>query len=125
MDGSQQQERVARNESLFREVNDRVADMNATFGLRADPFWICECADQDCVVRIEMTLDEYQQLREKPTHFAVAPGETHVAPQAERIVERGERYWVVEKTGKAAAVAEELADTDSSALSLDTRKGDE
>ena len=37
-----------------------------------------------------------------PTHFAVVPDERHVFADVERVVERHDRYWVVEKSGAAA-----------------------
>jgi hypothetical protein len=54
-----------------------------------------------------MTPEEYEELRANPTHFAVAPDDVHVFPEAERIIEKRERYWVVEKIGEAAKVAED------------------
>jgi hypothetical protein len=50
------------------------------------------------------------------THFAVAPGEEHVLPDVERIVEKRERYWVVEMVGEAAAVAAQLDPHDVTTL---------
>lgn len=38
--------------------------------------------------------------------FPVKPDLRHVLPEAEDVVERHERYWVVEKISVAAAVAE-------------------
>ena len=50
----------ARTQSLFRDVNERVREINATF---ADfvPLgdWICECADNGCAERIALTTAEY------------------------------------------------------------------
>jgi hypothetical protein len=37
--------------------------------------------------------------------FAVTPG--HLRPEVERVVEKHRLYWVVEKFGEAAEVAEE------------------
>jgi len=54
-----------------------------------------------------MTPEEYEELRTNPTHFAVAPAEMHIVPEVERVVEKRERYWVVEKQGEAAEVAEQ------------------
>jgi hypothetical protein len=69
--------------------------------------WICECADEECTERIEMSPLEYEQLRSEPTHLAVAPDQRHVSPDVERIVEKRETYWIVEKVGEAAETAEE------------------
>lgn len=104
------EERVARNQGLFREINERVEELNSTFHHHpSDPLWVCECPYQDCIEQVEMSLAEYAAVREDPTHFVVAPGEDHVVPDVERIVSKGERYWVVEKTGQAGVVAEEMA----------------
>jgi hypothetical protein len=70
--------------------------------------WICECADETCTERIELTPQQYEKVRESPTHFIVAPSKEHVVPEVARVVEKHERYWVVEKVGEAAAVAEQL-----------------
>jgi len=99
--------RAARNQSLFRDVNERVREING--GLDS-PWsrdeWLCECADNGCTARIGLTIQEYERVRDDPTHFIVAPD--HVFPEVERVIERQENYWVVEKLGEAAAVAGEL-----------------
>ncbi len=70
--------------------------------------WVCECADETCTERIELTPQQYETLRENPTHFVVAPSTEHVVADAERVVEQHERYWIVSKVGVAAAVATHL-----------------
>ena len=108
-DHTERARRAAENQALFRSVNDRVAELNKTF---ADftPYgsWTCECANVRCIERIDMTLAEYEELRSDPQRFVVAPDESHVVPEAEVVVERTERYWVVKKVGVAGKVAVEL-----------------
>jgi hypothetical protein len=100
-------ERAARNEALFRRVNERVEEVNQAFEpLLGDADFFCECADVECMEKIRMTLTEYEQLRTNPTHFAVKPG--HVLPENERVVEERVRYLVVEKFGRAGERAAEL-----------------
>jgi hypothetical protein len=70
--------------------------------------WICECADETCTERIELTPQQYEGVREDPTHFIVAPDQVHVVPDVERVIEQHARYWVVGKVGEAAHVAEKL-----------------
>ena len=98
--------RAARNQSVFREVNESVKEVNESFG-RPVPqeSWICECADPACVEHIALTSDEYENLRAKPTRFAVAPGNSHVFFEVEDVVKQTERYWVVEKIGAAGLLA--------------------
>jgi hypothetical protein len=100
--------RAARNQSLYREVNERIRDLNERFdaALSAEATWVCECADTECCEPIALTLAEYEQLRSRPNRFAVVPG--HVVKTVERIVEAHESYVVVEKVGAAARVAAEL-----------------
>jgi hypothetical protein len=104
------QERAAQNQALFREVNDRVKSLNATLlSVLPRGDWICECADTACFERIEMSIEEYVALRRDPHRFAVAPEASHVVQEAEQIVEYHDGYWVVEKVGVSARVAEQLA----------------
>jgi hypothetical protein len=110
-------ERAAKNESLFREVNERILELQEEFerkvgGAFPDAAFICECSFLDCTERIELSLEEYAAVRTEPTHFAVTPG--HVDPDHERVVRATDRYVVVEKLGAAGDVAEEEAADDES-----------
>ena len=99
-------ERVARKQSLYRAVNERIGEINAAFdSLDSLGDWICECANTDCTERVPLTHEEYEAVRAKPTRFLVLPHEAHVVSEAENVVERHDRYWVVEKIGPAAALA--------------------
>ena len=101
--------RGARNQALFREVNERVEHVNEVFGkTKALGEWVCECADPACTERMKMSLAEYEAIRENGTRFAVAASDEHVFPELERVAERNERFWVVDKLGEAGAVAEDL-----------------
>lgn len=100
--------RAARSQSLFRSINQRIEELNETFGLVLDAAeYVCECADDSCMERIVMSMDEYRQVRRVPTHFFVKP--THLDPDIERVVEQHDAYNVVEKFGDAGAEAVELA----------------
>ena len=57
---------------------------------------------------ISLSVAEYESVRVNANHFAVAPDEAHVWPDVERITEKRDRYWVVEKSGEAGAVAAKL-----------------
>jgi hypothetical protein len=96
--------RATHNQLLFREVNEQVGEVHAQFAL-VDDFgppapprtWICECANESCLERIEMSAEEYRRVRTSAARFIVAPGDEHVLTGAERVVEKHERYWVVAK----------------------------
>jgi hypothetical protein len=103
MDESQQK-RLARNEALFREVNERIREISDNFGDDdgTHPF-LCECSDPGCTEKVVLTRAEYQEVRSDPTRFAVAKG--HVLPEIESVVERAHDHVVVEKEGAAADIA--------------------
>jgi hypothetical protein len=95
------QQRIARNEALFREVNERIEQVNRSLGSETDADFICECGDEDCTKPVTLTLAEYEKARSDPTYFVVAPG--HQAPDVEQTIARTERYAIVEKQPPAAA----------------------
>jgi len=97
---SASEERVARNEALFREFNERVERL-ADDSPRIE--FVCECGDLDCLERLALTHTSYEQVRSDPRRFVVAPGHENV--EIERVVARRERYFVVEKLAHAARVA--------------------
>jgi hypothetical protein len=100
-------ERVGKNEALFREVNERIAEVSGrvvAFDGETTLEFVCECSEERCNEAVELTLAEYESVRAEPTHFFVAPG--HVwQPETERAVRESDTYAVVEKTGDAAEVA--------------------
>jgi hypothetical protein len=95
--------RAARNQSLFREVNERVEELSANLNAVIAGDFVCECADTACTERIELTIPEYEALRAHPDHFAVRPG--HVYPDVEQTVEEYATYTVVAMLGHAALYA--------------------
>jgi hypothetical protein len=98
---------AARTHRLFREVNERVRDINAEFTETvALNDWVCECASKECRERILLTTEEYEEVRANPLAFAVAPTDDHVFQQIEDVVARNERYWVVQKKGQLEAMAQ-------------------
>jgi hypothetical protein len=101
------QERAARNESLFREVNERI-DAAATQISPMFTEFMCECADDSCFEHVSLTSEEYSSVRKMgAVYFVLKPG--HAEPEVERVVGgEADRYEVVEKQGVAAEVAVEL-----------------
>jgi hypothetical protein len=87
---------VAKNEALFRQVNERIEEVNETLGGGELSDFLCECGDEDCTTPITMTLEEYEAVRSVPTQFAIAPG--HEAIDVERVISTGDRYSVVRKS---------------------------
>jgi hypothetical protein len=97
-------ERLAGNEALFREVNERVAEVATNFvevETHTEPVdFTCECGRAACAEPIPMTMVEYEAIRAKSTHFAVVP--EHEQPEIEIVIERHPTYVVVEKREEEA-----------------------
>jgi hypothetical protein len=87
-------EKIARTESVFREVNERIAETAKRFDVGEASF-ICECPDTNCAERVEATLEEYEQVRQDSTKFLVAPG--HEDRRIESVVEVEDDHAVVDK----------------------------
>jgi hypothetical protein len=93
-------ERQARNETLMRTVNDQIAavDKRAAGWAGAEERFAfqCECGRiGGCDGRVLMTMSEYARVRSQRDRFCVVPG--HENDQLEEVVERDERYVIVDK----------------------------
>jgi hypothetical protein len=95
-------DRFARNEAIFREVNERVADVKDSEARMTD--FLCECGNLDCVEEISLTDAEYTKIRSNPATFAVVPG--HALEDVETVIEETDRFQIVEKHPREAAIAE-------------------
>jgi hypothetical protein len=102
-DAHEAQVKAARNQSLFREVNERVENLRLGWAPLTEIDFVCECADDSCIRPIGMTVAEYEEVRARANRFFVLPG--HVYPEVEVVVAENERFWIVEKIDDAAAVA--------------------
>jgi hypothetical protein len=92
------EERSAKNEALLREVNDRIEEVGASLSVVPADGQLdfrCECGRPDCDAFVSLTVTEYEHVRSDNDRFAVTPG--HEDDQIERVVERGERYLIVDK----------------------------
>ncbi len=101
----QAKERLAKNEALFRDINERVKQIDQEHGIPTDELWdfLCECGSAECLERVGVTLAEYERVREKPTQFVMVPG--HEAPEVERVVDETRRYVIVDKHPEEQEVA--------------------
>ena len=106
-DNNQRVVRIASNETLFREVNERIERAVDDSGAPRDEVtgFVCECGAPDCTETINLTPEAYEAIRSDAALFAVLPG--HVEPEAERVVKDHGAYLVVEKVGPGRVIAEE------------------
>ena len=101
----QNKQRVAMNEATFRKVNEGMQAGQEPSGLLT---FVCECGRLGCNKLIELTRPEYEAIRANPRRFAIIDG--HEILEVEDVVERAERYIVVEKRGKPEAEVVENTD---------------
>ncbi len=92
------EDRLAQNEVMFRRVNERLAPAGGSIEAPHELQLFCECSDRDCLKTIAIETAEYEWLRLNPRRFAVLPG--HEAPAVEDVVERHDRFVVVEQHAK-------------------------
>lgn len=94
-------ERLARNQSLFREVNERIeylAEVNERIGYVAEGAtseFVCECSNLECIETIELNRKAYERVRSNPTWFVIKSD--HDIFQIARIISRDDGHAVVEK----------------------------
>lgn len=95
-------ERAAKNEALLREVNERIEEVGKRLQVLSDDDSLdfrCECGRPECQAFVSMTAGEYEHVRAESDRFAVVPG--HEDEEIERVVERAERYVIVDKVPQA------------------------
>jgi hypothetical protein len=103
MDGTTDAGRIvrrAKNEALFRDINERLQGLNDDFGTSE---WLCECSDLECVGRIVMSDAAYEEVRQHGAHFMLLAG--HEEGDIERIVVRHDGYVIAEKLGIGGELA--------------------
>jgi hypothetical protein len=93
-------EKIARNEALFREVNERIAETAERFDADEARF-LCECAEPTCTERLDVTLVEYERIRKDGATFLLVPG--HEDKRVETVVELENGHAVVEKQDPVVA----------------------
>ena len=96
--------RVIRNEVLFREVNERIEEINAGASRSGLIEFLCECGEETCLDAVELTREEYERVRSVSDHFVMRPGHEHA--DFERVIDSSDRYVVIKKVGLAEDVAD-------------------
>ena len=104
----EQVRRRARNEAMFRRLNEELKDIAIGGAVDAGNGidFVCECSSSECMKVVTLSREEYEAVREGGSTFIVAPG--HEEPEIEDVIVSHSGFSVVEKRGEAAAVAEEM-----------------
>ena len=106
MTDDERQIRAARNESLFRALNERLEEVREGTQPGEATDYFCECAERSCASMLRLSPNEYEHARAEGDRFIVTPG--HLAPDVEQVAELHDTYWIVEKIGIGSYVADAL-----------------
>jgi hypothetical protein len=97
--------RLGANETVFRQINEGIERGQWPGEEDAPVSFRCECARLGCNELLELSVNDYEEVRANPRRFLVLPG--HEQPEAEIVVETHPGYLVVEKLAQAGTAAEE------------------
>lgn len=70
-------ERKIHNQTLFRSVNERIAELSAKFGEQGDAgllSFVCECPEIGCRAFVRAPLEVYERVHDDPALFLVLRG---------------------------------------------------
>ena len=104
-------ERNAETQNLFREVNERVAEVYEQFSGGGTEYEspelieiFCECGHlTPCDERINVAPATYERVRSDPTTFILLPG--HGKESVETVIEQGEGFLIARNFGRAGEIA--------------------
>jgi len=105
---SEIERRKAANEAVFRNVNERIENLQHSFAVaEREPLqMICECDRLDCMERVTVGVDAYELIRSQPDQFIVCIG--HEDSNVEDVISVTTGYTIVrKKKGDARDVAVE------------------
>ena len=90
-----EEQRFTENQRAFRMGNERLRRaLKSTAGVKPIPF-LCECMDDTCLARVDLTLEEYEGIRNHENRFVIV--HDHPRLPGERVVQENGSYQIVEK----------------------------
>lgn len=124
MSQSLSERRMAENEMVFREYNERIKKgfdelksiakeegQEKYMGGDDTPLlFFCECSDESCRKRVELKPSRYDKIHKHRNYFVVVRG--HDVKSIERVIEENAEYCIVEKLIDLPDSAETLNKTD-------------
>jgi len=86
------------NQKLFRRGNESVHDAAVAAGYETEPVpFLCECADEDCFGRVELTPSQWEVVSAAPNHYVMIAG--HPRSDAEKVIGSIREYEIARKPG--------------------------
>jgi hypothetical protein len=96
--GDAVQERIAKNNKIFREANEHIRAKADEYQVQIDriPF-LCECPREDCTELVPLTISEYSRVRANGSHFFTLPTHADAELPLGTVIHREGTYVIVEK----------------------------
>ena len=83
---------------MFRGGNKSLRDAVVAAGYETEPVpFLCECADEDCLGRVELTPSQWEVVAAAPNHYVMIAG--HQRSEREEIVGSIREYEIARKPG--------------------------
>ena len=83
------------NQKIFRKANERLHDVVKSQVNASTPVpFLCECAAEDCLGRVEVQLAEWEAVASRPNHYLMVAGHRS---KGEQIVGSVGEYYEVQK----------------------------
>jgi len=95
-------ERVAANQSRFREANEHIELAADRVPLVAPIPFLCECPREDCTELVPLTIPEYSRVRANASHFFTLPDHADAERPLGTVIRREGAYVIVEKDASLA-----------------------
>ena len=100
-------ERNAETQNLYREVNERVAEVYSQFGGGATADRVSELIELFCecgqAAKFRRLVAHHERVRSDPTTFILLPG--HGIATVEDVIEAGDGFLIARNIGRAAEIA--------------------
>jgi hypothetical protein len=93
---SVREERREANQRRFQLANQALHDIvDGQLPDLTPVAFLCECADEECMGRVEVTLTQWEDVTQRPNHFLIIAG--HPRSEGEEVGESLGRYEAVQK----------------------------
>lgn len=98
--------RAARNQMLFRSVNDGIRELGGTLLTSVEEVdFACECENLECTEPIRMRVSQFAAIEGVENRFIVLRG--HEVPEVEDVAGERDGFLIVSKRGAGAEFAKE------------------
>jgi hypothetical protein len=85
------------NQKLFRRGNESLHDAAVAAGYETEPVpFLCECADEYCLGRVELTPSQWEVVSAAPNHYVMIAGHQR---ETEKVVGSIREYEIARKPG--------------------------